>query len=416
MENNQQTKIQINYKPHPKQKSFHQERLNYLWRAIIAGTGSGKTHAGAAEHIYHAIKNKGSVNAIYEPTFPMINRILIPKFNQLLGSPFENNPIVKSYNKADGLITWITESQTWLNSLQEPERAEGQNLDSAWLDEARLVRDLKTSLQVIGRRLRGSGIGTEPKGWITTTPDNPLSDLWEFLENPQTRNPNSKIYRMTIFDNPYLPKTYVDDVIREHTGGLYQRFVLGLFADVGTGSFQYEYGIHTMGYSPPIRPTVYYGVDLGWTNPSAVIAVGFDSDRRAYAMDEVYETQLSEELLIQRCKELQFQYGNGIFFVDRTEPRTIEAMRRAGLNALPDVSKFDDGIREIGSRLQVSGDGKPRLFISPSCVNLIEEIQLYDATLPKGKQRDHATDGLRYVLANTITLGQPSSRSVRKPR
>ena len=39
-------------------------------------------------------------------------------------------------------------------------------------------------------------------------------------------------------------------------------------------------------------------------------------------------------------------------------------------------------------------------YISPECVNLIEELQIYDAEV---KEHDHATDGLRYGLMGAKT-------------
>ena len=406
---NNKIKLSMNYRPHKVQEKFHGDRLKVLWRFIIGGTGSGKTEAGAGEAVYWAIRYPNSVGAIYEPTYPMLDSILIAKLDKLLGTPFERNPLVKRYNKNERLIEWKWGSQTWLKSLQEPERAEGQNLDWAWIDEARLVRHLDLALQVIGRRLRGSGSGSPVGAWITTTPDNPGSDLWHFTEDPQNRVPSSRIYRISIFDNPHLPKEYVEEMVRTHPGGLGRRFVEGFFADVGAGTYPFDYSVNVA--DPPNEfVRVIYGVDFGWTNPSVIYPIGFDGDGRAYVLDEVYRPQLTVETLIHEAKMLQAKYGRGPLFCDRSEPRTIDALKRAGLDARADTSKMDDGIREIGGRLVKAGDGRPRLIISPVCVNLIEELQLYDASIPKGKQRDHGCDALRYAIARVMIVGPPTSR------
>jgi phage terminase large subunit len=397
----------MNYRPHKVQEKFHGDRLNVLWRFIIGGTGSGKTEAGTGEAIYWAIRYPNSVGAIYEPTYPMLDSILIAKLDKLLGAPFERNPLVKRYNKNERMIEWRWGSQTWLKSLQEPERAEGQNLDWAWIDEARLVRHLDLALQVIGRRLRGSGSGSPVGAWLTTTPNSPGSDLWHFTEDPKNRVPSSRIYRMSIFDNPHLPGEYVEEMVRTHPGGLGKRFVEGFFADVGAGTYPFDYSVNVA--DPPSEfKSVIYGVDFGWTNPSVVYPIGFDGDGRAYVLDEVYRPQLTVEALAQEAKALQVRYGRGPLFCDRSEPRTIDALKRAGLDARADASKFDDGVREIGGRLIKAGDGRPRLIISLQCVNLIEELQLYDAFLPKGKQRDHGCDALRYALASAMLAPEPA--------
>jgi phage terminase large subunit-like protein len=405
--------VPINYDPHPAQQPFHEQREWWLWRALIGGTASGKTEAGAAEALYWAILYPGSIGAMYEPNYPMLNRILIPKLDKLLGAPFWKSDIVKTYRRAENHIilkrdpTANKESEIWLNSLQEPERAEGQNLDWVYIDEARLVPKLDLALQVTGRRLRGSGNGTPLGGWLTTTPDSPGSTLYKFLENPKTRDPTSHIFRMSIFDNPHLPQSYLDNMKQVHSGGLAERFLYGRFADVGAGTYPFDYSVHVMDAPMERIKSVVYGVDFGWTNPSVILAIGFDGDGRAYVLDECYKPQLSDIGLVYEARTISRRYGSGWFICDRTEPKTIMELSRAGLMAKGDTSKFDDGIREVGGRLIKSGDGRCRLYISPNCFNLIEEIQLYDVSKPKGSQRDHACDALRYALASTMMAVEP---------
>jgi hypothetical protein len=71
----------------------------------------------------------------------------------------------------------------------------------------------QTDLLTAKRRLRGSGrcrVPINPALWITTTTDKLLSVLFNELENPLTKNPESKIYRWSIYDNPFLPKAFID--------------------------------------------------------------------------------------------------------------------------------------------------------------------------------------------------------------
>jgi len=175
---------------------------------------------------------------------------------------------------------------------------------------------------------------------------------------------------MRLDDNIHLDQGYVAAVKRAHTGGLYKRFVEGLFADVGAGSFDFDYSVHVQGFVLPDIRRVVYGVDFGWTNPSAVVVIVFDGDGRAFIIDEVYKPRMSEETLIKECLDLQLQWGKGIFWCDSSEPRTISQMMRAGLDARGNSSKRDDGIREIGGRLGDAGDGRRRLYVSPECVDV----------------------------------------------
>lgn len=394
--------LKINYKPHPAQTPFHKDRHNWKYRLLCGGTGSGKTYAGVIEDLYWCLTYPGIVGYIFEPTYPMVRRILLPTLENILGFPIENNPVVANYSRGDMKITFKNGSTLWMGSLDDPERAEGPNIDFIHVDEARLIKKFETAWRVIQRRLRGSGKGHPVGAWVTTTPDRPGSALFNFFEHPEKRDPEARIYRMKLDDNIHLTPSYIAAVKRAHTGGLYKRFVEGLFADVSAGSFEFDYSIHVQGYrlTEEDKRRVFYGVDFGWTNPSAVVAVAFDGDGRAYVLEELYEPRLSEDALIVECDLMQEKHGTGTFWCDASEPRTITSLRRAKLDAKPNKSKRDDGIREIGGRFKDAGDGRHRLYVNPECVNLIEELQIYNADK---KELDHAVDALRYAVMGAKT-------------
>lgn len=417
--------IYIPAEPHQGQTQFYRDRHKHLWRALLGGTGSGKTWAGVLEVVYWCLTYPGVEGVIFEPTYGMIKRNIIPVLEDIIG-PMETSPLIKNFHKGDMLITWATQppSKTWLGSLDDPERAEGQSLDYAYLDELRLVRYCDLALKVVTRRLRNSATGRRkgyPTGaWITTTPNEPGSELHSFLENPETRNPMSHVYRMSLLDNEAnLPKGYVDEVIRSHSGGEYDRFVLGLFAAVAEGILRFDYSLHTVHdfqtqdetwlvdeTEEPVTSLnslrhTSYGHDFGWTNPAAQVAVKWDGDGRVYVLDEYYGSRLTEQQLIENAYNFQEAYGEGEWHCDASEPRTIEKLNDAKLSAYPYKGKREDGIRELGSRLRLQEDGRYRLYVHRRCVNLINELQTYN---PDEKTRDHAVDALRY----TIMGGQPT--------
>jgi len=403
----QTLEMEIRYFPHEAQLPFHNDRYKVLHRAIIAGTGSGKTEAGVFEDISWCIDNPGIVGYVFEPSYPMVKRILIPKLEKFLGVPLETSPLIRNFNKSDLKLDWINDSTLWLGSLDNAESVEGSNVDFAHVDEARLVPDLETAIKVLQRRLRGSGGGHPIGAWWTTTPDSPGSVLHKFLEDPKTRNIKSRIYRMSIFDNKdHLPEQYVREVVAAHTGGLAERFVYGRFAAVAEGALGFDSTKHVVDVVERARISRWvYGVDFGWTNPAAILAVGLDGDGRAYVVDEFYKSMATDEELISAAKEFAASYGAGPLLCDPSEPQTIEKIRRAGLRAEGAKSKRDDGVRDIGSRLQLHGD-RYRLYVHHRCVNLISELQSYD---PTKKERDHAVDALRYALSVRL-VGPPTSR------
>ncbi len=281
--------------------------------------------------------------------------------------------------------------------LEQPESAEGPNVDWIWDDETRLHLHLDICWQVWIHRLRGSSGGKYPTGlWCTTTPDQPGSELFKHFEDPKLKEPNSKVYRWSIHENPTLTKEHIEAVLAAHqTQGLAERFIYGRFANVAAGSFLFDSTVHVLDTTPTQFREIRYGIDFGWTNPSAIVAVGFDGDDRSYVLDEFYQKQTSDAALSETAREMAAEWGRGPFICDRSEPKTIEKLRHEGLNARPDESKREDGIRELGSRFQKAGDGRPRIYISAKCANLIAELQTHNADR---KENDHAVDALRYAL------------------
>ena len=390
------------YCPHPPQLEFHAGMGIYAQRAALCGTGAGKTKCGCAEDIRWALAYPGSVGYIFEPTFPMIKRILFQALESphLLGCefPFSRNPYVDSFNRSDMRLNFRNGSQWWFVSLDDPEKAEGPNVDYAHIDEPRLILHFDIAWLTVIRRLRTSGrckVPIEPGIWLTTTTDQPGSALYNTTENPDTASPNMRIYRWSIFQNPTLPKSFIDEILRTHTGGLADRFVYGRFATVASGTLPFDSSKHVREIDKSLINYMRYGVDFGWSVPSAIIANAMDPDQRAHAVDEFYKTQCTDEDIVAAAKEMQDEWGKGTFYCDARYPQSIIKLRRAGLNAVAYTYKREDGLRELGSRLATATDSKPRLYVSKRCVNLISEMLEYREDV---KERDHAVDALRYSL------------------
>ena len=396
------------YCPTPKQFAFHAGRGVYYERAALCGGGAGKTICGLFEDIRWALDYPGSVGVITEPSYPMVRLNIIPALESkyLLGCPFPftRHPYIANFSRLEMRLDWKNGSQWWFRSWDNPESMEGANIDYIHLDEARLILHLDTALLTAKRRLRGSGrcnVPINPALWITTTTDKLLSVLFNELENPLTKNPESKIYRWSIYDNPFLPKAFIDAIVQSHTGGLAERFVYGRFANVGAGSFPFDTSVHVRDQSDKrLFRDVRYGVDFGWTNQSAIVVLAYDYDGRVWALDEFYKTQCSAEELITVLQKFFALYGRGEIWCDKSEPESIVKMQRASLPAQAYPHRREDGIRELGARFPKAGDGLPRLFISPRCINLISELLEYKVEV---KERDHAVDALRYALKLQIS-------------
>lgn len=433
---NRRGKVKIRSKLTPytpdagEQNRFHQDWDKHFARLISAGTGSGKTRAGLEEALawtfHHA---PGSVGILCEPTYGMISRILIPEIEKALGCKIENSHYVADYQKSINKIVWNKSANHppdapngiwWMISLSEPERVEGINADWIWIDEFRLVggsgpiakHKQKEAWASVVRRLRGSSEWAREQYksglWVTTTPDEPGSLLYRRFQDPKTKMESSEIYRWTIYENKHLPEHYVREVERTHVKGTgnYNRFVLGEFSSVAAGSFNFNSALHCFkDYpDPETFKEIIYGIDWGWSNPSAIIVVGIDGDDRAWVLDEYYKPKADIEKIVAIIIDMVDRWGDGKIYCDRAQPRHIRKLREYGLTARADTSKREEGIQELGSRLIFNKEGeskdapiRARLYVHENCVNLISELQVYNEEV---KEYDHAVDALRYAISN----------------
>lgn len=145
------------------------------------------------------------------------------------------------------------------------------------------------------------------------------------------------------------------------------------------------------------------GVDFAYTNPSAVVMVGVDSEENLYVIKEVYEKRLLNTDLIDRIiKEINMDF---LIIADSAESDRIAEMKLSGLKVkgvIKDKNSVKNGIDFIKRK---------KIYIHPDCVNTINEIRdyawkkdektgiIFDEPI---KINDHAMDALRYAVTQLM--------------
>jgi hypothetical protein len=167
--------------------------------------------------------------------------------------------------------------------------------------------------------------------------------------------------------------------------------------------------IHVIQHDPLNLDGWIFGIDFGFNAPAVVLSIGFDSDGRAYVMDEFYEPGFLTSEIIPEAESMQFMWGamGAEMWADSAEPDRIQEFVNSGANCYKANKDFELGMKEVAKRLRVQRDGKPQLFIHCRCKNTIEEFVRYawpkattlsDAPRRPMKKNDHAMDALRYAL------------------
>ena len=230
-----------------------------------------------------------------------------------------------------------------------------------------------------------------PSHWLKTFIDNPDFDIY--------------CQKYTIFDNPFLPKEFVDNLCKEYEGTVYYlRYILGEWA-LAEGlvyNFQEEY--ITDKQTPGAE--YYISIDYGTLNPFSA-GLWSVTGNKAVRIKEYYydgrnkKQQLTDEEYCKEIEELAKDKMITKVIVDPSAASFITALKRHGFRVQQADNSVLDGIRRTSVYLK-NGNIK----IHRSCVDAIREFGLYRWDEKKTvdtvvKENDHAMDDIRY-FCNTI--------------
>lgn len=365
-------RIKIDYKPYNKQKLFHDS--NHKFRAFIGGLGSGKTLAGSAETIKTMLEYPKCLGAILAPTYPLLRDSTIKTLLGLI--PRE---LIKNYNRSEQMLKLINGAEVIFrpcDDINSIDRLRNINLGWWWIDEASLT--LYYVYKVLLGRLRD---GRGPmRGWITTTPKG-FNWIWKKWVDEPTKN--HFMVTSSSRDNPYLPEGYIEAMQEEYTGVFARQEIEGMFVGhEGLVYPEFNREIHVIDTSKIKLKEFVIGVDFGFTNPSAVVKIGFDYDGRVYITKEFYERHFTDAELAEMCSK---SFGNEMYIADSANPSGIEEFNKIGLECRGvrkvsgerEESFIISGIKKVSSLLQIQKDGKPRLFVDRNCINTIMEFENY---------------------------------------
>lgn len=361
---------------HP-QEAFHRDRGKVFHRAALCGTGAGKTAAGSFESLACALKYPGTAWGAYEPTYPMVQSIMLPAFRKLLGGPIQDSPLVRRYSETDHFIEFLNGSILRFGSLERPERAEGPNLDGAWVDEPRLVRKWMGddgAFLVLDRRLRGTGAHHDcPVGmWLTTSaPHRYIHEQWERRDSKHYL-PNSRVYRWSTLDNPHTPERYRETQARQHVGTAHDRFILGQY---GTAE-----GLLLEGFDPARHvqrrreewTKTTGGVDWGWTDPAAVILVHWLGGEKYHVEERLYGSNIKKEAIKDLVRQIDKELDGIHWRAGHDEPEAIKELQGDHVR----IEKAG-GRGSVSERMTYLQEAAHRgwLTADPGAVNFVSEAE-----------------------------------------
>lgn len=233
-------------------------------------------------------------------------------------------------------------------------------------------------------------------------PQGPNHWLKAFLDNPDF---DTYVQKYTIFDNPFLPKEFVENLCKEYEGSVYYlRYILGEWA-LAEG-LVYSFGEDNITDDKPRGAEYYISIDYGTLNPFSA-GLWSVTGTKAVRIQEYYydgrnnKRQLTDEEYCDEIETLAKGYPITKVIVDPSAASFITALKRRGYRVQQADNSVLDGIRRTSVFLK-----NGTIKIHRSCADSIREFGLYrwdekqntDAVV---KENDHAMDDIRY-FCNTI--------------
>jgi len=399
--------------PHKYQKQALKSKKRFI--LMLTGVRGGKTLTGAVWLGNQFAKYPHDNHAIIAPTYKILEQATMPTF-------FEVFPEYKKYYREKASKIQIPGyGNIFIRSADRETSLEGMTLRSCWVDEA---GDISRYAWIIIQARTGTSLGqvfltTRAYGinWLKKD----FHELWE------EGNEYYDVIQFETKENPGFAKVEWDRVRKSLDPRTFGMMYKGLFSEmIGKIYQQFNERKHvksTVPYNDFIM--VLGGIDWGFTEPAAMVAVGITKDWTAYVIDEYYSPGKTLEQLGEKAKEWMAKYRVQAYFSDPSEPMNIYTFRQMGIPMNDANNKVIYGIDRVRKLL---GNGK--LYLKDSCQNLIDEFQTYqyeedrkDITLKESplKKNDHGLDALRYVIAtqeqgDTSVIAGVSSESTQISR
>lgn len=183
---------------------------------------------------------------------------------------------------------------------------------------------------------------------------------------------------------------------------------------------QYDEDLHVPGSPIPYDPSMelYRSFDWGVNGPTVCLWVQVDGDGRAYVIDELFQSGIAVSDMarsVRRYEEMR-GYRNVIrSYCDPTGLSYILEFQKEGISCQgrrEDGGRSNvrfEGFETVRRFLKLDENGKPRLLVSPRCVNTRREFRTYHYPQTRfganpceepSKVDDHAMDALRYFFAS----------------
>lgn len=213
---------------------------------------------------------------------------------------------------------------------------------------------------------------------------------------------NTKILHTTYKDNNFLPDSYIEALEEKINSNptYYNIYALGKFASLDKLIFN-NYRVEEFNHAE-IKGELLVGLDFGFVNDISALTASLlvEEEKKIYIFKSWGDTNKTNDELANIITSLGF--SKSVIVADSAEQKSIEELRRKGINKIKPATKGKDSIVHGIQKLQ-----QYQLIVHPSCAGVITELENYAWQKDRKTNEyinkpidsfNHYIDSLRYSL------------------
>jgi phage terminase large subunit len=356
-------------------------KLKKRIRIVQGGTSAGKTFGILPILIDKACKTELLEISIVSESVPHLRRGALKDFEKIMRST--NRWIDGHFNKSLLKYTFANGSFIEFFSVDQPDKLRGARRNILYINECNNV-NFEAYQQL--------SIRTSHEVWLDF---NPTHEFWAHTELLNDKDSEHLI--ITYKDNEALSESIVTEIEKAKVKAKVSSYWSNWWKVYGLGQIGSLEGVIFNNWKqidkvPDEARLIGIGLDFGYSNdPTAIVEVYKYNDKRI--LNEVcYRTGMVNSDIAKILPKNTFIYA------DSAEPKSIEEIRRFGVNILP-VKKGADSIMYGISTMQTQ-----EYLVTSNSLNLIKEFRYYTWQTDKNGVKinkpidnyNHAIDAVRY--------------------
>lgn len=359
------------------------------------GAGSGKSWAVAQTLIYKLTNETDKSFGICRKTFPALKMTAYNLFTELLRQYGLYSSSCE--NKSDHTYRF-NGNVIYFFSLDDPEKIKSAEFNYLWLEEANEFT--YEDYIILKLRLRRHTERERNQMYLSFNP----VDGNGWIAQRLVKEEDVEVIHSTHKDNQFLDEDSrkVITSLIDQDMNYYRVYCLGEWGSLENLIYpRYE----VVDDVPAKIDAWAYGLDFGFVNPTALVAV-FLCDGKRYIREKIYEPKLANDRLIEKLGHFE----RAEIYADHSRPEHIDQILKSGFPTYEANKDVQFGINLVKQHF---------IYVTKESVNIIKEIQGYQHRVDRNgtvleepvKFNDHAMDAMRYAIVGlTQRFGYSTSQ------